>query len=138
MPQSIVRPQTGSDNDSSIGSDSQKSDPPLEPRKAGGARHRLSQRYSRWVERRYVRISLDAMGVDVTEALKRLVAILNKRDPGLGWEFGTRLGGPEARDFVVYREVEDEGEFEGQLHMLRELVGGGTYAHETDANGIAK
>lgn len=82
-------------------------------------------------ETRYVVISLTGPGVGEIEASHRLFDILNHRE-GLGWEAGLTLG---RTDFLIYRDVDSEAEFESELRRLRETLGGDDYARETDESG---
>lgn len=82
-------------------------------------------------ETRYVVISLTGPGVGEVEASHRLFDILNHRD-GLGWEAGLTLG---RTDFLIYRDVDSDDEFQTELSRLREVLGGEDYARETNDRG---
>jgi hypothetical protein len=92
-------------------------------------------RASRAVETRYVRVSVDARGLGIVAALNRLVTILNKEAPGLGWDFATTFGDVTAFDYLIYRDVELEDEFASELDRLRDFLGGSEYAREADVYG---
>ena len=83
------------------------------------------------METRYVVISLTGPGVGEVEASHLLFDILNHRE-GLGWEAGLTLGRTE---FLLYRDVDSDQEFETELKRLRATLGGEEYAREADPNG---
>jgi hypothetical protein len=79
---------------------------------------------------RYVQVSLGAPGIGIVEAFQALFDILNKRSPGLGWEFAVPV---DTSVFIVYRDVESDVELDDAVRALRERVGGLQYVREVDS-----
>jgi hypothetical protein len=78
---------------------------------------------------RYVQVSLEAPGIGIVEAWRVLFDILNKRSPGLGWEFAIPVG---SRGFIAYRDVENDAEFADAVCALRKRVGGPQHVREVE------